>query len=100
MNQYFYLAFLLSILFFPIVQTTKCNSFPKIFGASSGYTWLYHIDVYNDYLAYAGNTEASLLTGKSFYVPFLVVSSISTSLGNYHWAKAFPSKADTVFSGV
>jgi hypothetical protein len=38
------------------VQTTPtCNSFPKIFGGSSGGTYLVHIDVFNDYLALAGD---------------------------------------------
>jgi hypothetical protein len=37
------------------VQSTACSSFPKIFGGSSGGNVLYQIDIYNDYLALAGD---------------------------------------------
>jgi hypothetical protein len=40
----------------PVQSTTNCNSFPKIFGGSSGHTGLDDIDVYKDYLALAGGT--------------------------------------------
>jgi hypothetical protein len=35
-------------------HSTNCDVFPKIFGGSSGSTYLNHIDVFNDYLALAG----------------------------------------------
>jgi hypothetical protein len=41
----------------PVQSTTTCNSFPKIFGGSLADTELYHIDVFNDYLALAGHTN-------------------------------------------
>jgi hypothetical protein len=51
------LVLLLAISFIGAVKsTTTCNSFPKIFGGSSGDTELKQIDVYDDYLAIAGTT--------------------------------------------
>jgi hypothetical protein len=47
----------------PVQSITPCNSFPKIFGGSSGDTSLVQIDVYNDYLALAGSTFDNSLTG-------------------------------------
>jgi hypothetical protein len=47
----------------PSIEGTACNSFPKIFGGSNGNTQLYQIDVYNDYLAMAGMSEDTQLTG-------------------------------------
>jgi hypothetical protein len=39
------------------VETTPtCNSFPKIFGGSSGNIDLRYIDAFNDYLALSGLT--------------------------------------------
>ena len=57
------MIFLLLLSFICTVQSTTCNSFPKIFGGSSGSTLLYHIDVYNDYLALAGGTKDNFLAG-------------------------------------
>jgi hypothetical protein len=55
---------LLAISFIGVVKsTTTCNSFPKIFGGGSGSTYLFHIDVKNDYLALAGYTYDNSLTG-------------------------------------
>jgi hypothetical protein len=75
-------------LFGPVQSTTTCNSFPKIFGGSSSGTYLYHIDVYNDYLALVGDTHDTF-TGITTvaYWPFLALTSISTQ-GKYYWAKA------------
>jgi hypothetical protein len=47
------------------VESATCNNFPKIFGGSSSSSILYQIDVYNDYLAMAGVTYDSTLTGIS-----------------------------------
>ena len=47
----------------PTHSTNPCNSFPKIFGGSSDGTYLLHFDVYNDYLALAGDTYDGTLTG-------------------------------------
>jgi hypothetical protein len=45
-------------------QLPTCNSFPKIFGGSGNNSYLYHIDVYGNYLAMAGFTiDATLTTG-------------------------------------
>jgi hypothetical protein len=84
-----------------VQSTTSCNSFPKIFGGSSGDTNLYHIDAYNDYLAFAGYTFDSSLTGitTGSYRPHLALASISTAC-KYYWAKALSLKISTVFNGV
>jgi hypothetical protein len=47
----------------PVLSTTPCNSFPKIFGGSLHNTYLRHIDIYNNYLALAGSTLDNSLTG-------------------------------------
>jgi hypothetical protein len=83
----------------PVQSTTPCNSFPKIFGGSSRDTYLYHIDVFNDYLALAGPTWDNSLTGKTSSIPYLALTSISTG-GKYYWAKALSSKTDSAFFGV
>ena len=85
----------------PVESTTPCNSFPKIFGGYSANTFLYHIDVYNDYLALAGYTSDNTLTGitTTYLIPYLALTSISTG-GKYYWAKALSLKIDTSFYGV
>jgi hypothetical protein len=80
-------------------QSATCNSFPEIFGGSSGDTYLIQIDVYNDYLALAGNSQDNTLTGISSDIPYLALTSISTG-GKYYWAKALSSKTGTSFYGV
>ena len=45
------------------IQSTTCNSFPKIFGGSQQHTFLINIDVYNDYMALAGDTSDGSITG-------------------------------------
>ncbi len=81
------------------VESAACNNFPKIFGGSSDYTFLFHIDVFNDYLALAGTTaDSSLVAGISSNIPYLALTSISTG-GKYYWAKAFTLKTG-YFSGV
>ena len=84
---------LLVSLIGPTQSITPCNSFPKIFGGLSGGTTVSQIDVYNDYLALAGDTFDNSLTGipTSLRIPYLALSSISTS-GKYYWAKALSSK--------
>ena len=67
------------------VESAACNNFPKFFGGNSGNTNLYHMDAFNDYLALAGVTADSSLTGKSSYIPYLALTSISTG-GKYYWA--------------
>ena len=56
-----------------IKATTPCNSFPKIFGGSSGNSVLYQIDVFNDYLAMAGGTNDNSLTGTSSSIPYIAL---------------------------
>jgi hypothetical protein len=73
-----------------IVQSnTPCNSFPKIFGGNGGDTYLYQIDVYNDYLALAGCTNDDTLTGITTPSEnsYLALKSISAGK-KYYWAKA------------
>jgi hypothetical protein len=72
----------------PVQSNTTCNSFPKIFGGTSSGTFLYQIDVYNDYLALVGDTHDAFtgITTISYW-PFLALTSISTG-GKYYWAKA------------
>ncbi len=47
----------------PSINASTCNSFPKIFGGSIENSYLTQIDVYNDYLALAGDTKDNSLTG-------------------------------------
>jgi hypothetical protein len=82
-----------------IKATTPCNSFPKIFGGSSGNSFLYQIDVFNDYLAMAGSTSDNSLTGTSINIPYVALQSISVG-GKIYWAKAFSSKAWQSMTGV
>ena len=83
----------------PVQSTTPCNSFPKIFGGSLDGTFTYHFDVYSDYLALAGYTRDSSLTGTSSSIPYLALTSISTG-GKYYWAKALSLKTESTFAGV
>jgi len=46
-----------------ISSQATCNSFPKIFGGSEGWSSLHHIDVFSDYLAMVGDTGDDSLTG-------------------------------------
>ncbi len=82
------------------VKSTACNNFPKLFGGSSGSTYLLHIDIFNDYLALAGDTYDSVLLGTSTSsgIPYLALISISTG-GKYYWAKALTLKTKH-FGGV
>ena len=60
------MVFLLFISLIGGVQSTStCKSFPKIFGGNVENTKLRQIDVFHDYLAMAGGTLDSLLTGTS-----------------------------------
>ena len=92
---------LLMSLIGPVQSATTCNSFPKIFGGSLANTLLYHIDVFNDYLALAGGTYDNTLTGitTTSYIPYLALTSISTG-GKYYWAKALSLKTWTSIYGV
>jgi len=81
------------------VESAACNNFPKIFGGNSGSTSLYHIDVFNDYLAFGGRTCDNTLTATSGCFPYLALSSISTG-GKYYWAKAWTSKNSYHIFGV
>jgi hypothetical protein len=83
----------------PVQSYTPCNSFPKIFGGSSGNTNLLHIDVFNDYLALAGSTDDNSLTGIASKIPYLALTSISRG-GKYYWIKALPLKILSEFTGV
>jgi hypothetical protein len=83
----------------PVQSTTPCNSFPKIFGGSSASTYLVNIDVFNDYLALAGDTYDNSLTGSLSPIPYLALTSISTA-GKYYWAKALSLKTMSSFYGV
>ncbi len=92
---------MLAISFIGVVQSIPCNSFPKIFGGGSGLTYLEHIDVHNDYLAFAGYTLDNSITGitTTSIIPYLALTSISTG-GKYYWAKALSLKTDKYLSGV
>jgi hypothetical protein len=68
-----------------------CNSFPKIFGANGGDSYLSQIDVYSDYVAMGGYTNDNTLTGSTSKLPYVAVMSVST--GSYfYWAKALSAK--------
>jgi hypothetical protein len=79
-------VFFLLIASLPSIKAAPCNSFPKIFGGSSGHSYLYQIDVYNDYLAMGGYTSDSTLTGISDDRNYVALHSISVS-GKIYWAK-------------
>ncbi len=94
--------FLLLIASLPSIKaTTTCNSFPKIFGGSSGHSFLYQIDVYNDYLAMGGYTNDNSITGVTTtnYIPYVALQSISTG-GKFYWAKALSLKTGNWIAGV
>jgi hypothetical protein len=82
-------------------STPTCNSFPKIFGGSSGHTYLWHIDAFNDYLALTGFTYDNYLTGiiTPSWIPYLALASISGG-GKYYWAKALSLKTGTSLDAV
>jgi hypothetical protein len=86
------------------VQTTPtCNSFPKIFGGSSAFTYLKQIDAFNDFLAIAGETHdiglLGLTTTSTPSIPYLALASISGG-GKYYWAKALSLKTFSSFHAV
>jgi hypothetical protein len=91
------LVFFMFLALSPSMQAL--NSFPKVFGGDSGYSYLYHIDVFNDYLAMAGGTEDNSLTGISNLIPYIALQSVGTP-GKIYWAKANSLKAGKVFGGV
>ena len=82
-------------------QAPTCNSFPKIFGGSGQDTYLFHIDVFADYLAMVGGTfDATLATGlTSGPYPFIAVTSVAIPV-TYYWAKVLSLKGGTSFRGV
>ena len=67
-------------------HSTNCDVFPKIFGGSSGSTYLNHIDVFNDYLALAGYTNDKSISISTYNYPYVALTSISTA-GKYYWGK-------------
>jgi hypothetical protein len=94
--------FLLLIASLPSIKTTTtCNSFPKIFGGSSRSSYLWQIDVYNDYLAMGGHTFDNTITGitTTSYIPYVALQSISTG-GKFYWAKALSLKTGNSLGGV
>ena len=85
----------------PSIKATTCNSFPKIFGGSSGNSYLWQIDVYNDYLAMTGEINDNSVTGMPtpIPVPYIALQSISVG-GKFYWAKAFSLKTHQSIAGV
>ncbi len=57
----------------PVQSASNCNSFPKIFGGELYNTYMYHIDIYNDYLAFGGYTLDTSLTGIGTIIPYLAL---------------------------
>jgi hypothetical protein len=57
------IVFLLLVASSATSTASSCNSFPKIFGGSGFNSSLNQFDVFNDYLAMAGDTFDSSLTG-------------------------------------
>jgi hypothetical protein len=43
----------------PSIKPITCNSFPKIFGGSSGHSFVLQMDVHDDFLAIGGDTYDS-----------------------------------------
>jgi hypothetical protein len=94
--------FLLLIASLPSIKaTTTCNSFPKIFGGRSHHSYLYQIDVYNNYLAMGGITYDNSITGVTTtnYIPYVALQSISVG-GKFYWAKALSLKTGDSIEGV
>jgi hypothetical protein len=58
---------------------TECNSFPKIFGGSQDHSYLYQIDVFNDYLAMGGRTWDYTLTATLNRGSYIALHSISVA---------------------
>jgi hypothetical protein len=84
-------VFFLLIASSPSIKADTCNSFPKIFGGSSGNSYLYQIDVFKDYLAMGGLTWDNQLKGLLNGGSYVALHSISVT-GKIYWAKAFESK--------
>ena len=83
-------------------QAPTCNSFPKIFGGSGGDSYLYHIDVFADYLAIVGDTgDTTLATGltSGLYYPLIAVTSVAFP-DTYYWTKVLSLKGGTILFGV
>ncbi len=67
-----------------------CNIFPKFFGGGVGDTFIYQIDVFNDYLALGGHTLDNQLTGLTSTSPFPYIALASISMSTmYYWSKVF-----------
>ena len=56
---------LILLMWSNLLSSAPCNSFPKIFGANGGRTFLSQIDVNSDYVAMGGHTIDSTLTGST-----------------------------------
>ncbi len=67
----------------PACQTSL---FPKIIGGSSGDTYIWQIDVYNDNLAVAGYSGDASLTNN--YDNLIGVIEMSEAGTKFKWAKA------------
>lgn len=51
-NKKLFMLSMMIVIILPItLSLTACNSFPKIFGGNNGDSYLYQMDVFNDYLA-------------------------------------------------
>jgi hypothetical protein len=100
---YYKLIFILIMILGDSYQAPTCsNSFPKIFGGSDSGSYLYHIDVFADYLAIVGGTyEATLATGltSGTCYPFIAVTSVAIP-DTYYWAKVLSLKGGTELFGV
>ncbi len=70
-----------------VVDLIPCNSFPKILGGNSGDSIVHQIDVFEDYIAYAGGTNDATLANIVTNVPYIILSSIS--MNYYYWTKVF-----------
>ena len=83
-----FISYLLLIFASVIKASPLCNSFPKIFGGYPG-----DIDVFEDYLALAGDLHDSSLSGltvaQSYRMPYIALMSISKS-SKIYWAKGLP----------
>ena len=81
------IAICVVVILSSLANPIPCNSFPKILGGSLGHSIVHQIDVFEDYLAYAGGTGDSSLTTIATNVPFIILSSIS--INYYYWTKVF-----------
>jgi hypothetical protein len=84
-----------SLIISSLDAAPSCNSFPKFFGGSSADTGVYSIDVFNDYLAFGGESFDLSLTVSANGATFSYITLASISMSTkYYWSKVFSQMFD------